>query len=144
MVAVPKPNGNTHICLDYTQLNKVVDPCSQWMKVSPSLQAANSSGKLPSPNTQKPLTWSITPCGRFTFNRPPFGPSSASLLPKDSVANSGRPARDCMSHGRYLGTPTRKENRTIWKEQWEEREIMAEHLNLKREMWYETLAFTDH
>ena len=90
MVVVPKPNGTVRICVDLTKLNESVQ---RERLILPSVEqtlaqinGAKYFSKLDansgfwqiqlSPESSK-LTTFITPFGRFTFNRLPFGITSA-------------------------------------------------------------------
>ena len=90
MVVVPKPNGTVRICVDLTKLNESVQR-ERLLLPSVEQTLAQISGakyfsKLDAnsgfwqiqlaPESSK-LTTFITPFGRFTFNRLPFGITSA-------------------------------------------------------------------
>ncbi|KAF6038158.1 hypothetical protein EB796_003533 [Bugula neritina] len=89
MVVVPKANRKVRICVDYTELNKVVR-----REVHPMAHVESSLAKLGNGNfftvldansgfyqiplspKAKMLTTFLSPFGRFAFNRLPFGLSS--------------------------------------------------------------------
>ena len=93
MVVVPKANKKVRICVDYTELNKVVR-----REVHPMAHVESSLAKLgngsvftvldansgfyqiPLSPKAKSLTTFLSPFGRFAFNRLPFGLSSSPEL----------------------------------------------------------------
>ncbi|KAF6034356.1 hypothetical protein EB796_007337 [Bugula neritina] len=93
MVVVPKANRKVRICVDYTELNKVVR-----REVHPMAHVESSLAKLGNGNfftvldansgfyqiplspKAKMLTTFLSPFGRFAFNRLPFGLSSSPEL----------------------------------------------------------------
>ena len=90
MVVVPKPNNAVRICVDYTELNKVVRrevyPMSHVEAslaklgrgtIFTKLDANSGFYQIPLSNKSKLLTTFLTPFGRFAFNRLPFGLSSS-------------------------------------------------------------------
>lgn len=93
MVVVPKANNKVRICVDYTELNKVVRREVYPMAHVESSLAKLGSGSLftvldansgfyqiPLAPKAKMLTTFLTPFGRFAFNRLPFGLSSSPEL----------------------------------------------------------------
>ena len=84
MVVVPKKNGTIQICVNLKPLNEcVLKEVHPKPKVDESLAGAKVFSKLDT-NSRFPLaqrshllTIFITPYGRFCFNKPPFGISSA-------------------------------------------------------------------
>lgn len=90
MVVVPKPNDRVRICVDYTQLNKVVRrevfPMSHVEgslaklgngRVFSKLDANSGFYQIPLSEKSKLLTTFLTPFGRYAYNRLPFGLSSS-------------------------------------------------------------------
>ena len=90
MVVVPKPNGQVRICVDLTRLNDSV--CRErhplpsvdqtiaqlaGAKVFSKLDANSGFWQIPISPESIPLTTFITPFGRYSFKRLPFGITSA-------------------------------------------------------------------
>jgi len=90
MVVVPKANGTVRICVDLTKLNESV--CREkhpipsvdqtlgqlaGAKYFTKLDANSGFWQIPLSEESSALTTFITPCGRFRFNRLPFGITSA-------------------------------------------------------------------
>lgn len=90
MVVVLKPNGSVRICVDFTGLNHHV--LREWhpipsvehtlgllhgAKIFSKLDANSGFWQIPLDEGSRKLTTFITPFGRFSFNRLPFGISSA-------------------------------------------------------------------
>ena len=90
MVVVPKPDGRVRICVDLTKLNEAVKRENYQMPSVDETLAKMAGAKLFTkldansgfwqvrlhPDTAK-LTTFITPCGRYFFNRLPFGLNAA-------------------------------------------------------------------
>ena len=90
MVVVPKPNGQVRICVDLTRLNDSVcrerhplPSVDQTMaqlagaKVFSKLDANSGFWQIHLSPESIPLTMFITPFGRYSFKRLPFGITSA-------------------------------------------------------------------
>ena len=90
MVVVPKANGKVRICVDLTQLNQsvrrekhplpAVEPTLAQLagaRVFTKLDANSGFWQIPLAPESALLTTFITPCGRFCFQRLPFGITSA-------------------------------------------------------------------
>ncbi|XP_064483051.1 uncharacterized protein K02A2.6-like [Ornithodoros turicata] len=90
MVTVPKKSGGIRLCIDFTQLNRYVlrefhpIPSVEHSlamlknaKVFSKLDANSGFWQIPLSEQSKHLTTFITPFGRYSFNRLPFGISSA-------------------------------------------------------------------
>ena len=90
MVAVPKKNGKLRICVDLKHLNEAVQrevhPLPKVDETLAQLSGATIFSKLdansgfwqiPLCPKSRLLTTFITPCGRFCFNKLPFGIASA-------------------------------------------------------------------
>ena len=90
IVPVLKPNGKVRICVDLIQLNKSVnkevhpiysvdDSLAKLSKsrVFSKLDANSGFWQLPLDKESRLLTTFITPYGRYCFNRPTFGITSA-------------------------------------------------------------------
>ena len=90
IVPVLKPNGKVRICVDLIQLNKSVnrevhpiysvdDSLEKLSKsrVFSKLDANSGFWQLPLDKESRLLTTFITPYGRYCFNRPTFGITSA-------------------------------------------------------------------
>ena len=90
MVAVPKKNGNSRICVDLKYLNKAVQrkvhPLPKVNETLAQLSGATIFSKLDANSRfwqillneeSRPLTTFISPFGRYWFNKLPFGISSA-------------------------------------------------------------------
>ena len=95
LVCVPKPNGSVRVCVDLTAVNKSVQrEIHPMASVDDSLAKLGSckstyftkldanSGfwQIPLDQESRLLTTFLTPWGRFSFNRIPFGISSASEI----------------------------------------------------------------
>ena len=93
MVVVPKKSGSIRICVDLKPLNesvlrevhplpKVDDTLAQLAgaKVFSKLDANSEFWQIPLTKGSRLLTTFITPYGRYCFNKPPFGISSAPEL----------------------------------------------------------------
>ena len=90
IVPVLKPNGKVRICVDLIQLNKSVnrevhpiysvdDSLAKLSKsrVFSKLDANSGFWQFPLDKESRLLTTFITPYGRYCFNRPTFGITSA-------------------------------------------------------------------
>lgn len=90
MVVVPKKEGNIRICVDLKPLNQsicrevfplpMVDEILGQLagaKVFSKLDANSGFWQIPLSQKSRPLTTFITPFGRYSFNKLPFGISSA-------------------------------------------------------------------
>ena len=90
MVVVPKPNGKVRICVDLTKLNEnvvrerlILPTVEQTLaqiggaKHFSKLDANSGYWQIELHPDSRKLTTFITPCGRFCFNRLPFGITSA-------------------------------------------------------------------
>ena len=89
IVAVPKPNGNVRLCIDFTKLNESVRretfPLPTTDQLLAQLDGATvfikldcNSGfhQIPLHPESQELTTFITPFGRYCYKRLPFGISS--------------------------------------------------------------------
>lgn len=86
MVVVPKKNGSVRICVDYTQLNKYIKRAHYQMpsvdhtlaqinegSIFTKLDANSGYWQMPMARESVKLTTFITPFGRYSFERMPFG-----------------------------------------------------------------------